>query len=174
MAEASSEPLEAMVAFLNEQGWPHERMGDQRIVRSHFKGSQGEWICFAHYRPELDQYLFYSVAPLRAPAVLRPAVAEYLTRANWGLILGNFELDYSDGEVRFKTSIQLNGIPLTAALLRPLIFGNVGAMDQYLPGLQAVMGLSQTPSEAINAIEESTSEESVTKENAAEEDRNSS
>jgi hypothetical protein len=37
--------------------------------------------------------------------------------------------------------------------LRPLIYSNVAVMDQYLPGLQAVIGLTQTPGAAISAIE---------------------
>ena len=69
------------------------------------------------------------------------------------MILGNFELDYTDGEVRFKTSLQLNGTPLTPRLLQPLIFGNVRVMDTYLPGLQAVIALTHTPAGAIQAIE---------------------
>jgi hypothetical protein len=146
-------PLELIAAFLSQEGWPCEPFGEQMLLRSHFTGSHGTWICYAHYRPEAGQYLFYSVAPQRVPEVLRPAAAEYLTRANWGLVIGNFELDYSDGEVRFKTSIQLDSAPLTATLLRPLIFGNVAVMDKYLPGLQAVIALAQTPAGAIAAIE---------------------
>ena len=148
------EALAFVGAFLTQEGWSYQRLGESLILHSRFQSNHGEWTCFAHCRPEFDQYLFYSVAPVRAPAVLRPAVAEYLTRANWGLILGNFELDYGDGEVRFKSSIQLNGAPLCAEILHPLVYGNVLAMDKYLPGLQAVIALAQTPSEAIQAIEE--------------------
>lgn len=146
-------PLGLVAAFLTEQGWPCEETVDAGLLRSRVQSSRGEWVCLVHYRPQGDQLLFYSVAPLAAPEVLRPAVAEYITRANWDLILGNFEMDYADGEVRFKTSIQLNGTALTPELLQPLLFGNVAVMDKYLPGLQAVIALTHTPSSAINAIE---------------------
>ena len=91
---------------------------------------------------------------MRAPEVLRPAVVEYLTRANWGLVIGNFELDYADGEIRFKTSVQLNEGELHAGLLHPLVYGNLDTMDRYLPGLHAVIALQQTPAEAIRAVEQ--------------------
>jgi hypothetical protein len=148
-------PLKIVADFLTEEGWPIEEIGEGTLLRSACKGSSGEWICFAHCRSQEGQTLFYSVVPVRVPAVLLPAVAEYLTRANWGLLMGNFELDYSDGEVRFKTSIQLNNTPMTADLLRPLVMGNVAAMDKYLPGLQAVVALQKTPIEAIAEIEAS-------------------
>ena len=34
-------------------------------------------------------------------------VCEYLTRANYGLTVGNFELDHRDGEIRYKVSINV-------------------------------------------------------------------
>jgi hypothetical protein len=146
--------LEAVAGFLTQEGWPYERTGEQMLLRSRYRGDHGEWFCIAHCRPDYGQCVFYSVAPVRAPEVLRPAVAEFLTRANLGLIIGNFELDYDDGEVRFKTSIQVDDTLLTPSLLRPLLYGNVAAMDKYLPGLEAVLALMQTPSGAIKAIEE--------------------
>jgi hypothetical protein len=145
--------LEIIEKYLVDEGWPCERIDEQTLLRTRFQGHHGEWFCFAHARPQFDQVVFYSIAPMTAPEVLRPAVAEYLTRANLGLIIGNFELDYGDGEVRFKTSIQLNGSPLTPPLLQGLVYANVAAMDKYLPGLQAVISLTQTPSAAISAIE---------------------
>ena len=45
----------------------------------------------------------YAICPLNADEDTRPVVAEYLTRANYGLNNGNFEMDYSDGEIRYKT-----------------------------------------------------------------------
>ena len=147
-------PLQIVADFLTQEGWPCEQVGEEMLLRSLFKGNNGEWICYAHCRPQEAQTLIYSVAPVRVPAVLRSAAAEYVTRVNWGLLVGNFELDYSDGEVRFKTSIQLSSTPLTHDLLRSLIMGNVAVMDKYLPGLLAVVGLQQTPLEAITAVEE--------------------
>ena len=160
MLEDEDQPTDAdllakVATFLAQEGWSSEQVGEQMLLRTAFQGEHGQWTCYAHCRADVDQCLFYSVAPVRAPEVLRPAVAEFVTRANWGLLIGNFELDYADGEVRYKSSLQLNGTPLTAELLHPLIYGNVVVMDKYLPGLQAVIGLSQTPSGAILAVEES-------------------
>lgn len=87
------------------------------------------------------------------PEATRAAVAEFLTRANWGLMIGNFELDYGDGEVRYKTSLQLENRQLTPDLLRPLVFDNVVVMDKYLLGLERVMTGQQSPQAAIDAIE---------------------
>ena len=147
--------LAKVAAFLTQEAWPCEQVGEQMLLRTGYQGVHGQWTCYAHCRADVDQCLFYSVAPVRAPEVLRPAVAEFVTRANWGLLIGNFELDYEDGEIRYKTSLQLNGTPLTAELLHPLVYGNVVVMDKYLPALQAVVALTQTPVNDIHAVEES-------------------
>ncbi len=42
--------------------------------------------------------------PVKAPEEKRLAIAEFVARANDGLRIGNFELDFGDGEVRYKRS----------------------------------------------------------------------
>ncbi|MBP8974021.1 MAG: YbjN domain-containing protein, partial [Anaerolineae bacterium] len=83
----------------------------------------------------------------------RPAVAEFLTRANFGLRIGNFELDYHDGEVRYKTSLDFEDEKLTPALIRNAVYPAVTTMDRYLPGLMKVVYGGRTPYEAIEEIE---------------------
>jgi len=95
----------------------------------------------------------YSICPIRAPEDKRPAVAEFLTRANYGLLIGNFEMDFEDGEIRYKTSIDVEGDRLSPALLRQLTYANVVTMDRYLPGIMSVIYGNVTPVEAIAQIE---------------------
>ena len=64
-------------------------------------------------RVDLEEFLFYAVAPIKTPDEVRPAVSEYVTRANYGLRIGNFELDYGDGEVRYKSSLNFEGQDLS-------------------------------------------------------------
>ena len=68
--------------------------------------------------------------------------------------VGNFELDFSDGEVRYKSSIDFEGEPLTPGLIKHAIYPAVQTMDRYLPGLMSVTYGSKSPSQAISEIEE--------------------
>jgi hypothetical protein len=78
---------------------------------------------------------------------------EYLARANFSLIIGNFEIDFDSGEVRFKTSIDVEGDELTYALFKPVVYANLFLTERYLPGLQAVLFEDIMPRAAITAIE---------------------
>jgi hypothetical protein len=82
------------------------------------------------------------------------AVAEFITRANYGLRIGNFELDFDDGEVRYKSSLDFEGLALTPELIRNTIYPAVQTIDRYLPGLMSVFYASKSPAEAIAEVEE--------------------
>jgi hypothetical protein len=69
------------------------------------------------------------------------------------MTIGNLELDYTDGEIRYKTSINVTADQLSSALIKTLVYTNVTMMDEYLPGIQVVLA-GQTPEAAIQAIEQ--------------------
>lgn len=139
--------------FLEQDGWFPQKVDDKHMYRTFFSGKSGDLRCFAQVMVSLEQLLFYAVAPTRVPDEDRVAVAEFLTRANYGMRIGNFEMDYSDGEVRYKTSLDFEGETLTANLIRHMIYPAVLTMDHYLPGLMSVIYGGLTPFEAIEEIE---------------------
>jgi hypothetical protein len=147
--------LQAVAAFFTEDGWSFEQMSERPILRLPFQGKGGRWNCYAQIRVtrDVEQVLFYSVLPLNVPADKLPAIAEFITRANHGMALGNFELDFNDGEVRYKTSVDVTETEITSSLLRPIIYTNVLMMDKYMSGLMAVVYADMSPAEAVKQIE---------------------
>ena len=74
---------------------------------------------------------------------------KFLTRANYGMMIGNFEMDFTDGEIRYKTSIDVEGDKLSSALIKRLVYANVMMMDEYLPGIVSVTEGDMEPKDAI-------------------------
>ncbi|HOU12935.1 MAG TPA: YbjN domain-containing protein [Anaerolineae bacterium] len=143
-----------LTQFLKDDGWYPQQLDEKTIHRVYFAGENGELRCYAQIRVDLEQFLFYVIAPVKAPEQMRAQVAEYIARANYGLRIGNFELDYTDGEVRYKSSIDFEGELLTPRLIKNAMYPAVHTMDFYLPGLLGVMYGNKTPAEAIRDIEE--------------------
>lgn len=139
--------------FLEGDGWHPAQLEGRSIYRVGFAGENGEVICYAQVLVDLEIFLFYVQAPVRVPEAARLAVAEYLTRANYGLRIGNFEMDFDDGEVRYKSSIDFEGATLSAELVRHAIYPAAQTMDRYLPGMMAVVYGGKSPAEAIAEIE---------------------
>ena len=91
---------------------------------------------------------------VRADENCMAQVAEYLTRANFGLSNGNFELDYRDGEIRYKVFISCRDMLPSAAVLREAVILPVDMFDRYGNGLLAVLLGVRTPEEAIREAED--------------------
>lgn len=144
---------EAVAASLEAAGWAALPMTEGETLAIPVRGLNGRWLCYVHVLTETAQLACHSICPLAAAADKRPALAEFLTRANFGLVIGNFELDFDDGEVRFKTSVDLDGLDPSPPLVRSLVVANVAAMDRYLPGIVAVIGTDIAPAAAIAMTE---------------------
>ena len=139
--------------FFVEDDWNFDRMGNDEVLTLGFSGRNGSWRCAAIVDQEQEQIVFYSTLDTNVPPDRRSTAAEFLTRANYGLRIGNFEMDWSDGEVRFKTSLDVEGGTLTTAMVRSLVYANCVLTDQYLTGLMKVIYGGATPEAAIHEIE---------------------
>ncbi len=151
--------LDAVERFLESDDWPVNRLKDRQLVKTAFEGKNGQFACYAQERQEQEQFVFYSIFPVRTPEAKIPEIAEFITRANYGLIIGNFELDHSDGEVRYKTSIDVEDAELTDPLIRHMVYANVLTMDKYFPGLMRVLYAGIDPTSAVEEVEGTEGEE---------------
>ena len=145
--------FESVVQYFTKEEWYFLKLDSRPTLQMNFNGSNGKWICYANVNEEKGFFSFYSVCPVNVPEDHRAVVAEFITRANYGLLIGNFEMDYRDGEVRYKTSIDVDNTEINDSLLENLVNVNLLMMDRYLPGiLQCVYG--QISAEvAIKSIE---------------------
>ncbi len=154
--EESNSGQEAFVTlgeFLDEDGWHPQRLEGRTIYRTGFSGQNAQMACYAQVIVEYNLFLFYAIAPFKVPEDARMAAAEFITRANYGMRIGNFELDFRDGEVRYKSSLDFEGAILTPELIKQAIYPAVLTIDRYMPGLMGVVHGGKDPVEAIVEIE---------------------
>lgn len=155
-AEVFHQPVSAIVKqFFDEDDWAYVQLDDASTLQLAFQGEAGRWTCLAQNDDDAEQVVFYSICPLTVAEDKYGAIAELLMRANDGLIIGNFELNFTTGEIRYKTSLDVEGDCLTPALMKSLVYINVQTLDTYLPAIINVLQGIQTPAEAIDAIETS-------------------
>lgn len=152
MTVSESPILEALVEFFTGEGWPFHKMEDEEnSLQIGFQGDNGLWNCFAKAREETSQILFYSICPVIVPPEKRGAVAEYITRANYGIVTGNFEMDLDSGVIRYKTYLSADGITLTPMVIRQVVFPNLLITDRFLPGLLKTVYSDISPTEAVES-----------------------
>lgn len=145
--------LDIVGHFLEEDDWPVSQVEGRTVYKTGFEGKNGQFTCYAQERIEQEQFVFYSIFPVRTAENKMDEVAEFITRANYGMIIGNFELDYSDGEIRYKTSVDVEDVELAEPLIRHMVYANVLTMDKYFPGLMRLLYAGISPVDAIEEVE---------------------
>ncbi len=143
---------EAVDAFFAEEDWPVATT-DFGVLETAFEGTSSVWPVRIHVFDEDARAVFVGAFPAPIADEWRAAVGEFCNRANFGLAVGNFELDVDGGEVRFRTAVDADGAVPSAALVRNAVVANVLTMDRYLPGLVAVLA-GVAPVDAIDDVEE--------------------
>ena len=129
---------DGVIAYLHSQETEPRYDGDDLVSFSVDAGPT-PWRVHVWVREKAEQVLVHSVYPDGVPADRRSEMAMFLTRVNYGLKMGNFEMDLDDGELRFKTSIDVGAEPLSPALARPLFMSNLTTFSLYLDGITAVI-----------------------------------
>lgn len=145
--------FEMIGSFFQQDGWEFKEIEEQSVLQMKARTQNGEFKCYAQADDEKSQFIFYSVAPVNAPEEKLAEFAEFFTRANYGLVIGNFEMDYDDGEIRYKTSIDVEGDRLSPALIKQLVYHNVRIMGKYLTGIEALISGGVSPTQAVERIE---------------------
>ena len=131
--------FDAVVQFFEHDGWHVAPGRVENSLETDYTSEHGLLKCIAYAAEPQNQFVFYSIAPLKAPDDIIDLVAMFLHRLNYGLVLGNFEMDYRDGEIRFKTSVDVEDTHLTYELIRNTIHGNIFQVQQHLPGIYGLI-----------------------------------
>jgi len=102
-----------------------------------------------------DCYVSYAILGNNASPERFSAISEYLHRANFGLLFGNFEIDYSDGEVRYKITTDCKDISnLTNYMIDRSVLLPCAMFERYGVGIIKLMMGIGNPEELINESEE--------------------
>jgi hypothetical protein len=99
----------------------------------------------------------YGVLPLNADVRDKENLAlvnEFLARANFGTRHGNFELDFRDGELRYKCSLFCGAIVPDVTLVERVVDLSFLMWKRYGNGLLAVLLAGAVPAQEIAKIED--------------------
>jgi hypothetical protein len=147
-----SDLLVAAATYFAEQGWPVAQHDSLPVLRLEYEGAHGTWPCFVKIDEARRQVSVISVLPDTVAAEYRTEVAVFLTRANYLVPLGHFDMDFSDGEVRFRATVNVSQASFTSGLLDPLVKTNWVVVDQHLPELRAVASGERNAEDAMSRI----------------------
>ncbi len=139
--------------FLDAQHVDYAQVENELVYQVRYPAKFLPLTCFAQIDPNWEQFAFYVLLPIRVREDLRLVFAEYLTRVNYGLRVGNFEMDFADGEVRYKSVISFKDEPLTQTWIRNAILPAISTVDRCAPGFAKIIRGGKTAAEAFAEVE---------------------
>jgi hypothetical protein len=127
--------------------------GEGQAIRTDLRGEVATYRVVARVEDDIDLFQVFGYSPLRVPEGCRPAVAETLTRANYGLRIGKFEMDMDDGELRFQVAQILVHDTLGEDVIDRMIGTTINMLDMYLPAVLSVIYANELPQDAVRRVE---------------------
>ncbi|AFZ10961.1 protein of unknown function DUF1790 (plasmid) [Oscillatoria nigro-viridis PCC 7112] len=134
--------LQTIANFFTAENWPFVTVQDEQILQMAVEGQNEKLTCYAQVIEEQSLFIFYSICPIEAPESKRKALAEFLTLVNYDLIIGNFQLNLTSGQIRYKTSLDVSDSTLSTTQIKNLVYTNITMMDSHLPEILSVINNS--------------------------------
>jgi len=137
---SASRSLQAVAAsYLQRAGLPAERLSEA-LLRVPYADEIGAWTMLVVTDEAEGVCIVYSIFPVPVAEERRADMAVFLNAENYDLALGSFELDPADGELRFRTSLDVEGDRLSEVLFARLFGTNAGMMTRYYAELAEMAG----------------------------------
>lgn len=145
--------LNKIIKYLTDNDWKFSiPENDKSLILFGLITDNGKFQCVIDVNEKDKKIIFYSIYPFNVPNNLKNSLAEILTRINYDLFLGNFELDFNDGEIRFKTSIIYEDTKVTTKMIDHLIKANISSMDTNFENINSFVRGQTTLKDTVKRI----------------------
>lgn len=146
--------FEDLVAILQEDGVKFTSREEEGFLMAGFSGGRhGPVQLLARVDGQRDVLTLSFRLPLTIPEDKRLEMAEAVTRANYGLVVGSFEMDMRDGELNYKVVVPIDEAMLSHAQFRHCMGAALMTVQRYLPAYYRIVFSGTCPEEAINECE---------------------
>ncbi len=99
--------------------------------------SKGNYQCIIDVNDEDKIVIIYTILGSLVEPERRNRIAQLLTRVNFGIRIGNFEMDYDDGQIRYKTSVDYDGVKdFDDSFIESLILINLTTTDKFYQAIE--------------------------------------
>lgn len=152
---ANAPLVERVERFLKSLKWSYNYDAEEEVFYTGCALDESFRSCNLVIDVQDDMVLCYAFLPIEVPADRRGDVMIFLTCANWGMRAGTFELDLTDGEVRFRTYVACpEGEELpTDEVLTCLLSVPPSMIERYGAALRDVIENKTDPFAAVSMAE---------------------
>ena len=145
--------FDQIVSFMDDADRHYDSDAEGGLIVAQISGDDGRWSVYVQITDDEDarRVVIHGRLPARIPESNRVKSAEMLARVNYELIVGNFELNLEDGEVMFKTTLDLADGQLTQEMFERAYQLNAQCVNEYYGQILRVgFGDATTPKIGIS------------------------
>lgn len=165
MSKYSTKIADAIQEFLHDDDWHYTFREEKGTF--HFSLSTHSRLNTVDYFIAVreDHYRVLCVSPLSVntdDAQELARMAEFITRATYGMTRGCFEMDYRDGEIRFRMTVDCDGdaVP-TQEIVKNSVYVPASMFNRYGSGMVQTMFSDLNPAAIVRACEAEDSVEAL-------------
>lgn len=145
----SPEIVKAVEEFFTKEELNYFPCNENGVIRSGMMLSSQIHRVDIYMDIRKDGYSMISVFPLHAEEKARPAIAEFLTRANYEINLGCFDMDFEDGEIRYKMAQFCGATVPTYEQIQKIFYVAITTINHYGNGIAKTLLSLGTPKENL-------------------------
>ena len=140
--------------YLKDAGIPANKQYDEDgdvLYFTEFELQSGTFNLTILISSEYQNLTLLLNAPIKVPPPKRPAIAEYIARANFHSYEGNIILDFSDGDLAYKNSLRFDPEEDISHIRYQLNISLGMALDEmetHFPGILSVIYSDELPDHA--------------------------
>lgn len=145
----------AIKEYLDSQNWRYKHDEEKRrfVLGMRLENEDVDGCTLVITARDEEDLSCKAIYEFNVPEKKRDLIVEYITRANYGLFLGGFQMDLDDGEVLYQTAgVYYDHRPMQQEVRR-LIQVGIHMAERYGQGFYDVMYKGVTPEAAIAAAE---------------------
>jgi hypothetical protein len=154
--------FQALIDYLESKDFNYTSFPEEQRLSLTMSGKNANYRFAARITHEGEYIQVTSYYPFYVrEEKLRPSVAELITRANYNMPIGKFEMDMKDGEVRFHVTHINDGSVPPIQIIERLFMTSYFTIDRYFPALMQHIHAGYTPEDAVFHAELDTHAETV-------------
>jgi hypothetical protein len=150
----TSSPLLSVVCqALDERDVAYHKDTALSRVVFEIRGEETVYSCVVLANEERGLVCCYVRPPIWVPGALRAAMCEAINRANHTLAFGSFEMGMAEGELRYRTSLDLEGGALVPTMVHNLVGAGISMCTRYHHAFMRILYGGATPREAMDEVD---------------------
>jgi len=125
--------------ILTQNGWEFDFDNKNEIIKLEIRGINTNFHAFLLVDEEQESLLCNTHIKQKIPLSKRLEVCDFMCRVNYELANGNFEMDMDNGEIRYRTYLDLADAEPSKDQVLNIIWNGVLGFDTYYPGLMKLV-----------------------------------